>query len=56
MKRFLVVGCNGQFGSIFTKKLLEEGICVDGMDLHPVPQQSTALENYWPGDISAPDE
>jgi prephenate dehydrogenase len=56
MKRFLVVGCNGQFGSIFTKKLLEEGICVDGMDRHPVPQQSTALENYWPGDISAPDE
>lgn len=55
LRRFLIVGCNGQFGAIFARKLVEAGMYVDGVDTHPLPAHPTLFGTYSSANIAAPD-
>jgi prephenate dehydrogenase len=56
LKRFLVVGCNGRFGTIFSEKLAEEGFHVDGLDRGNGSHQVARFENFSCASILEPDE
>ncbi|WP_326540708.1 prephenate dehydrogenase/arogenate dehydrogenase family protein [Pseudorhodoferax sp.] len=45
-KPFIIFGCNGGFGTIFTNKLLSEGVRIIGIDLHNNASNSEAPIQY----------